>query len=65
MINANHLLRELLQDQAVDGVTHKKLVDLLSGIKGKFSPKDIRVIRKHIAQSFLKVDRVLAKLENE
>jgi len=48
-----------------EGYNHKKLVDLLSGIKGNFAKKDIQLVRKTLKNEMGKVDNMLSKLENE
>jgi len=65
MLNANQLLRRLQHDPIMDGINHKKLSDLLSGTKGKFSRKQIQHVRKVIRTSLSEVDSILMKLENE
>jgi hypothetical protein len=64
MINANQLLRHLVSNGA-EGYNHKKLVDLLSGIKGNFGKKDIQLVRKTLKNEMTKMDNMLAKMEGE
>lgn len=62
MINANHLLRELTQ-AGYTGFTHKKVADILNGIKGKSTTSDIKAIRKILTKTFSTIDSRLQKLE--
>lgn len=64
MINTNDLLRTIRKTGA-DGYNHRKLCDLLSGIRGTFSKKDIQLVRKCIKDELTTVDKMLLKLENE
>lgn len=67
MINANDLLRTIKssgKDVAQD-FNHRKLSDLLCGIKGNFSKKHIQFVRKVIKDSMSTTDNMLSKLENE
>jgi hypothetical protein len=64
MINANDLLRTIRATGA-EGYNHKKLCDLLCGIKGTFTKKDIQLVRKVIKDNLTTTDKLLQKLENE
>lgn len=63
IINANELLRKIRATGA-EGFNHKKLCDLLSGIRGTFSKKDIQLVRKVIKEDLTITDKNLHKLEN-
>ena len=64
MLNVNHLLREL-NKLGLGPFSHKDVNDLLSGVKGKFTKKDIKQVRRLINNSIRGVDGILNKLENE
>lgn len=64
IINANELLRTIKASGA-EGYNHKKLCDLLYGIKGQFSKRDIQLVRKTIKDCLTNTDKLLQKLENE
>jgi hypothetical protein len=64
MINANDLLRTIKRTGA-ENFNHRKLCDLLEGIKGTFSKKDIQLVRRIIKDEISVVDKMLTKLENE
>lgn len=51
--------------QHVGGFNHRKLSDLLNGVKGTFTKKDIQLVRKVIKEEMTTTDKMLAKLENE
>lgn len=67
MINANDLLRniKLSGKEISEDFNHKKLTDLLSGIKGTFTKKHIQLVRKVIKDSMTTTDSMLSKLEQE
>lgn len=63
MINTNDLLRTVRAAGAE--FTHKKLSDLLSGIRGSVTKRDIQIVRKCIKEEVTTIDKVLSKLENQ
>jgi hypothetical protein len=45
--------------------TYNRVKNMLNGLKGKSSKKDIQQVRKIIQREFTEIDNVLAKLSEE
>lgn len=56
-------LADLVSDK--NHYTYIRVKNMLSGLKGKSSKKDIQEVRKIVKREFNQIDTVLAKLENE
>lgn len=63
IINANELLRSLNKKENI--FTHKKVVDILSGVKGKASKNEIQLVKNEVNIQMKDVVNKLSKLERE
>lgn len=62
IININRVVT-LMGDR--DHYTYTRVKNLLKGLKGRSSKKDIQQVRKIIQKELTAIDNTLAKLEND
>lgn len=62
IINVNKLV-SLVGDK--NHYTYIRVKNMLQGLKGKSSKKDIQEVRKIVNRELTLIDKILAKLENE
>lgn len=64
-LNINKISKDLQKVSGGNSYTYTKVSNLLSGIKGNSTPKEIQSLRRLIQKELSRVDTVLSKLENE
>lgn len=64
-LRINRVAKDIKESNGGNSYTYTKVKNLLRGIKGQATKKEIQQLRKFLKNDFHEIDAVLAKLENE
>lgn len=65
LINISKLVQALGKETGGNSYSYLRITNLLNGIKGNSTRKDIQQIRRILSKELTSVDRTLEKLENQ
>lgn len=63
-LNINRIAKDLREANGGNSYTYIKISNLLSGFKGQSTKKEVQQLRRLLNKEFLRIDAILAKLED-